>query len=252
MLKFGLLISFAFGVCMLIAQPKPPRFKVLALYENGGNHVKFSTAAKLWLDKLSADSGFVVDYIQSTDTINDSLLAAHQLFLQLDFPPYAWKEKAITAFESYITKGVGGWVGFHHATLLGEFDGYPLWNWFSAFMGDIKFKSYIPGFADGRVNIEDRTHPIVKGLPASFTIQKEEWYTYNHSPRANVHVIASVDESSYEPASDKKTGDHPVVWSNLNVAARNVYIFMGHGAQLLADENYKALVKNAIFWAASK
>jgi hypothetical protein len=47
------------------------------------------------------------------------------LFIQLDFPPYSWKDKAVKAFEQYINEGRGGWIGFHHATLLGEFDGFP-------------------------------------------------------------------------------------------------------------------------------
>jgi len=43
----------------------------------------------------------------------------------------------------------------HHATLLGEFDGYPMWTWFSGFMGGIRFKNYIPDFAAARVKVED-------------------------------------------------------------------------------------------------
>ncbi len=43
---------------------------------------------------------------------------------------------------------------------------------------------------------------------------------------------ASVDEDSYAPASATKMGDHPVIWSNPHVRARNVYVFMGHGPDL--------------------
>ncbi len=77
----------------------------------------------------------------------------------------------------YIEEGRGGWIGFHHATLLGEFDGYPMWDWFSGFMGDIRFKDYIPGKAAGLVNVEDSGHPIMKNVPASFIVTEDEWYT---------------------------------------------------------------------------
>ena len=40
-------------------------------------------------------------------------------------------------------------------------------------------------------------------------------------------VLASVDENSYTPATTIKMGDHPVIWSNDHMKARNVYIFMG-------------------------
>ena len=92
----------------------------------------------------------------------------------------------------------------------------------------------------------------MKNLPLQFTIEKEEWYTYDKSPRNNVHVLASVDESSYVPGSDIKMGDHPVVWTNENFPAHNIYIFMGHGPDLFQNKFYTTLLTNAIFWAAKK
>jgi GH18 family chitinase/type 1 glutamine amidotransferase len=229
-----------------------PAFTALALYENGGHHVAFSKAARVWLDSLAVANHFAVDYINNTDTINDAFLKKYALFIQLDYAPYGWKPEAAAAFERYITEGRGGWIGFHHATLLGEFDGFQMWKWFSGFMGGIRFTNYIPGFADGTVRIEDKQHPVIKGITSPFIINKEEWYTYDKSPRAAVHVLASVDESSYVPASDRKMGDHPVVWTNEKVKAKNVYIFMGHGPALLDNPAYTQLFKNAIFWAAVK
>jgi uncharacterized protein len=233
-----------------LAQQKSPRFHVIALYENGGHHIEYSKVAKVWLDKLAVDSNFAIDYIQNTDLIDSAFLNKYQLFIQLDYPPYSWTDKAVIAFQNYITQGKGGWIGFHHATLLGEFDGYPMWNWFSIFMGDIIYKNYIPTFAKAKVNVEDPDYPIMKGVPSSFMVEKEEWYTYNKSPRPNVHVIASVDESTYSPDSEIKMGDHPVIWTNLNFPARNVYIFMGHSPVLFQSEVYKTIFTNAIFWAA--
>ena len=92
----------------------------------------------------------------------------------------------------------------------------------------------------------------MKGIPASFLVKKEEFYTYDKSPRLNVHVLASVDETSYKPATDIKMGDHPVVWTNEHYKARNVYIFMGHSPILFDDPVYKRIFTNAIFWAAGK
>ncbi|TCC91669.1 ThuA domain-containing protein [Pedobacter frigiditerrae] len=238
---------------MLSHAQKKSRFKVVALYENGGNHTKYSAKAVEWLNQLAMDSNFTVDYIKNTERINDEFLKQYQLFIQLDYPPYAWTDIAKAAFEKYMVQKKGAsWIGFHHATLLGDFDGYKLWNWFSDFMGGITFKSYIPGFASGKVNVELPKHPIMKGVTHPFIIKKEEWYTYDKNPRPNVEVIASVDESSYEPDTKVKMGDHPVIWSNPKMKAKNVYIFMGHGADLFENEAYKLIFKNAIFWATKK
>jgi type 1 glutamine amidotransferase len=217
------------------------------LFENRGHHIAYSTVVKKWLSQLATDSNFTIDYINNTKPIDDDYLAQYQLFIHLDHPPYGWKDKAVAAFERDI-KGRGGWIGFHYATLLGEFDGYAMWPWFSDFMGGIRFTNYIADFADGTVSIEATIHPCMKSIPKQFTISKEERYTYDKSPRPTVHVIASVDESDYKPASAIKMGDQPVVWANPNYAARNIYIFMGHAPELFDNSSYITLFRNSIFW----
>jgi len=224
----------------------------LALAEAGGHHVEFTKAARPWLNALAAENGFAIDYLTNTASLTESLLSRYRLVLQLDFVPYGWKPEAMAAFKAYVEQGKGGWVGLHHAALLGEFDGYPMWPWFSEFLGKIRYRNYIPTFAAGTVHLEEKSHPCLKGMPESFVIPKEEWYTWDRSPRPNVHVLASVDEATYAPASDNKMGDHPVIWTNQHVAARNIYIFMGHGPELLENKAFTTLLHNAILWAAGK
>ncbi len=233
----------------VVAQPAAPRFKVVAIAEAGGIHKPFVDAAKLWLDKLAAAENFSVDYIQNTDRIDDQFLSQYQVFIQLNYPPYMWTPKAEAAFIKYIDGG-GGWIGFHHATLLGEFDGYPMWNWFSQFMGGIRFTAYIAKFATAKVYVEDPKHPVMKGVPESFLVENEEWYTYDKSPRPSVHVLARVDESTYTPDRNIKMGDHPVIWINLHHKSRNIYIFMGHHPDLFQNSAFTTIFRNSIFWAA--
>jgi type 1 glutamine amidotransferase len=234
------------------AQTVPPPFKVIAIAEAGGIHKPFVNAAKVWLQKEAQTYNFTVDYIEDTKLINDSFLAQYKLFIQLNYPPYNWTPTATSAFEQAIERGTIGWIGFHHATLLGEFDGFSMLPWFSRFMGDITFTQYIPTFVTGTVLVEDRVHLAMKGLPRSFKIENEEWYTWNRSPRTNVHVLASVDENTYTPETAIKMGDHPVVWTNEHVKARNIYIFMGHHPELFQDSNFTTLFHNCIIWAAGR
>lgn len=251
---YGLRILFLFCVLLSVGLPlhaqQQPRFHALAIYENGGHHVEYSRAARVWLDKLASDSNFTIDYIQDIKVVDSALLSKYQLFIQLDYVPYAWPETAQQAFKQYIEQGRGGWIGFHHASLLGDFDGYKMWPWYHEYMGDIVFKNYIATFARATVHVENRKHPVMQNVPDSFVIEKDEWYTYDKSPRPHVKVLASVDESSYKPASTITMGDHPVVWSNPKVKARNVYIFMGHAPELFNNIAYTTMFRNAIFWAA--
>ena len=235
------------------AQNEKSQFRVVVLAEAGGIHRPFVDAATVWLRSESAKENFAVDYIETTAPINEAFLAKYTLFIQLNYPPYGWTPAALEAFQKYIEEGRGGWIGFHHATLLGEFDGYPMWPWFSQFMGGIRFTNYIPKFATAKVMVEDGKHPALKGVPASFVIENEEWYTYDKSPRPNVHVLATVDESTYSPDTQTKmNGDHPVIWCNGHVKARNIYIFMGHHPELFQNPAFTKIFSNSILWAANR
>ncbi len=249
-LLLALATSFVTGI--LTAQTKSPNFRVIALAEHGGIHKPFVDTAKVWLGQLASVNNFTVDYIENTEKIDDAFLAKYNLFIQLNYPPYNWTDTAKAAFIKYIEQGKGGWIGFHHATLLGEFDGFQMWPWFHEFMGAVRFKNYIATFVTGTVTIEDKNHPAMKDIASPFVIEKEEWYTYDSSPRPNVHVLASVDEKTYVPSTDLRMGDHPVIWTNEHYKARNIYIFMGHHPELFDNQVFIKIFENSVFWAAGR
>jgi len=232
--------------------PASPRFRVIAIGELGSQHGEFVAAAKLWLNKLAADNNFAIDYITNARLIDDAFLAKYKLFIQLNYPPFSWTPTAAAAFQKAIDTGSIGWIGFHHATLLGEYENQPMWLWFYHFMGDIRFKSYISTFANGTVHVEDSASPLMKDVPSNFIVNHDEWYTYDRSPSPNVHVLASVDESSYVPTSDIKMGDHPIIWTNEHIKARNVYFQIGHSADAINNPAIQTIFKNSIFWAANQ
>lgn len=222
---------------------------VLILTERGGQHGPFTDAAIEWLADLSAREGFSLTEIHNTAPINREYLKGFDLIIQLDFPPYTWTDAAQEAFIEYIEQGLGAWIGFHHATLLGEFDGYPMWDWFSGFMGGIVYSNYIAPLSDGTVSVEASEHPVMLGVSPEFVVEDDEWYTYDRSPRANVKVLASVDEDSYTLDTDIRMGDHPVVWTNPAVKARNIYFQMGHSPKLLSNPDFTRMLTNAINWS---
>jgi chitinase len=246
----SLVLLTTIALCAGCTQSAP--FHVLVLTERGGQHGGFTDAGLAWLEEQKTTMNFELTEINDTKLINDEFLSHYQVIVQLDYPPYTWTKEAEKAFTNYIDQGLGGWVGFHHATLLGEFDGYPMWQWFSDFMGGIRFKNYIAPLADGTMYVEDKTHPVMKDVPNSFVIPDDEWYTFDKTPRPNVHVLANVDESSYQPASDIQMGDHPVVWVNETKKARNVYFLIGHSSKLYENEYFTTMFANAIRWAAGR
>jgi len=107
----------------VLAQGQQPKFRVIALAEENSIHRPFVDAAKVWLEKEAIARQTFRWTTSTTRKDHDAFLSRYQLFIQLDYPPYAWTPTAVSAFQKYIEEGKGGWIGFHHATLLGEFDG---------------------------------------------------------------------------------------------------------------------------------
>lgn len=250
--KLLLILLFALmaGAETLYAQLPSHGKHVLVLTEGAGQHKPMSDAALKWLIDESQVLDFSLqvmntpNWLKSIDDFN-----RFDLIIQLDYPPYAWNDDTAAAFMTYMQQGHGAWIGFHHSTLLGEFDGYGMWEWFSSFMGGIRYDNYIAPLADGKVTVEQPAHPIMKGVNPSFVIPDDEWYTYDKSPRANVQVLASVDESTYKPDSDIKMGDHPVIWINPAMPTRNVYFQMGHSPKLYQHSDFCTLLHNTLKWA---
>lgn len=250
LLLLAVLLSF---VLTAGAQSFKRHAHVLVLTEGQGQHKPMSDAAIQWLVDESKVLDFNLQVMRSPNYLDrPGALDEFDLIIQLDYPPFAWNEGAAHNFIEYIEKGKGAWIGFHHASLLGEFEGYKLWQWFSDFLGGIVYQNYIAPLADGQLNIEDANHPVMEGVPSSFIIEDDEWYIYDHSPREKVQVLASVDESTYSPDSNIKMGDHPVIWTNPQVKARNVYFQIGHSPKLYRNRYFTRMFHNAIHWCLMK
>lgn len=223
--------------------------RVLVLAERGGLHEGFTARGLKWLADKQEELNMQLTILNSAKDIKAGELDSYHLILMLNHPPYAWSEAAQKDLQSYIDKGKGAFIGFHHASLLGEFDGFPIWKWFSDFMGGIRFRGYIAQTCDGTINIEDTGHPVVKDLPEAFVLPEDEWYTYDRNPRGKVHVLATVNEESYSVDTNIKMGDHPVAWTNRDKPCRNVYFQFGHSQRLFDSSSFVRLFDNTLRWA---
>ena len=222
--------------------------RVLVLAERGGLHEGFTATGLKWLEDNKERFNMELTVLNSAKEIKEGEIRTYHLILQLNYPPYAWSSEAKDDMQKYIDRSQGGYIGFHHASLLGEFDGYPMWAWFSDFLGKIRYKNYIAETCDGTVQVEDKEHPVMKGVAGTFVLNEDEWYTYEQNPRRYTHVLAHVDEASYTTKTNIKMGDHPVVWINPDKTARNVYFQFGHSKQLFQSPDFIKMLENALHW----
>lgn len=99
------------------------------------------------------------------------------------------------------------------------------------------------------IGVEDAACPAARGLTDGET-RSDEWYGFDENPRPYVHVVATVDESTYAPHRGAMGADHPVVWWREFAGGRSVYNSMGHAAVTWQDESFLQSVLGGIELAA--
>ena len=145
------------------------------------------------------------------------------------------------AFEAYI-RGGGGYLGVHAAADT-EYD----WEWYGGLVGGY-FESH-PKVQPANVLSIDRQHPATAALPLSWN-HTDEWYNYHINPRSSVHVLAVVEEASYEGGA--MGHDHPIVWAHEYDGGRSIYTGLGHTVESYSDPNMLVHLQGAIDWAAGQ
>ncbi|MBV6498404.1 MAG: hypothetical protein CJBNEKGG_00626 [Prosthecobacter sp.] len=92
-------------------------------------------------------------------------------------------------------------------------------------------------------------HPVMAGLPASFTVEDELYYVNAEGVPEGTAAIEVLAETSN---SDKYQKPHPSVWITRHPQARIVGIALGHDARTHDLPSYRRLLSNAVKWAAGK
>jgi type 1 glutamine amidotransferase len=146
------------------------------------------------------------------------------------------------AFEQYIHAG-GAWVGVHAATDT-EYD----WPWYGQLAG-ARFAGHPAVNQEATVVVEDRTHRSTRMLPAEWK-RLDEWYAFHSNPRSKVHVLASLDEKSYDPGKASMGGDHPIMWCHDFEGGRAWYTAGGHTKESYTEPLFRQHLREGIEWAA--
>jgi len=219
---------------------------------NGYRHAEAIDAGVPAIERIAKERGISLFHTENGAAHEPSLLARFDavVWFQTSGDVLSLEQRA--ALRSFIEAG-GGFVAVHGAIGDPSYD----WKWYVRDLVGAQFIGHTmgPQFQTARAIVEDRDHPVTRGLPAEFE-HEEEWYSFDASPRARgARVLVRVDESSYEPelfGRDIRMGeDHPVVWSHCPGRGRAVFSALGHQASAYASPANLALLGNAIVWAAT-
>jgi len=224
-------------------EARAPRaeFRILLYSEPDSFHhaVGSVPAAEAAIEELGARHGFGVAARTSPVVFRARVLRRYDAVVFLSPDGEIMNDDRQVAFERFI-QGGGGFVGVH-AAALAEAD----WPFYVDLIG-VRFVSH-PPIQQATVRLDDRRHPSTERLPRPW-VRTDEWYEFDRNPRGDVHVLARVDESTYEGGG--MGADHPISWCQGFRGGRAWYTAMGHTPESYSERGFRRHLLGGIRWAA--
>src|SRR6478735_1923284 len=157
--------------------------------------------------------------------------------------PRTLDDAELAAFQGYIRQG-GGFVGLHAAT--DEMHAVP---WFSELTGgSARFRNH-PAQQQATMVVESPNHPSTTMLPKEWS-RFDEWYNFTSNPREDVHVLITLDESTYNPGNGAMGADHPIAWCHNFEGGRSWYEGAGNVDSSYTDPLFLDHLIGGIEWTA--
>ena len=192
----GAVLSAVLVVGGIVAVPpaaSAAAFSVLVFSKTAGFRHGSITPGIAAIQQLGTANDFTVEATEDSAQFTDANLARFDAVIWLSTTGDVLNAAQQAAFERYIAAG-GGYVGVHAASDT-EYD----WPWYGGLVGAY-FASH-PADQTATVKVADQVHPSTAGLPQRWT-RLDEWYNYRTNPRGNVHVLATLDETTYTGGSN--------------------------------------------------
>lgn len=218
------------------AQP----YKVLAFSKTAAyRHTAIPSALEA-LIALGAANDFTVDNTEDATAFSDTNLAQYRVVVFLMTSGDVLNNEQQAAFERYIRAG-GGFVGVHSASDT-EYD----WPWYGQLVGAY-FKNHPPTWRQATMLIEDPNHISTAHLGASW-VRRDEWFNFRSNPRDRVHVLITLDESTY--TGGEMGADHPYAWCHNFDGGRAWYTGLSHDYRAYATSELRMHLLGGIEYAA--
>ncbi|HEY0637099.1 MAG TPA: ThuA domain-containing protein [Pseudonocardiaceae bacterium] len=242
----GVLLGLLLGTTLLIATPPPtapaqpaPAFTVLVFSKTAGFRHGSITPGIAAIRALGTANNFAVEATEDAAAFTDANLARFDAVIWLSTTGDVLNATQQGAFERYIRAG-GAYVGVHAASDT-EYD----WPWYGGLVGAY-FASH-PAPQQATIKVADRVHPSTGGLPHRW-VRNDEWYNFRANPRGDVHVLATLDETTYSGGS--MGHDHPIAWCKNYDGGRSWYTGGGHTDESFSEANFRAHLLGGIRSAA--
>lgn len=192
------------------------------------------------IDALGANHNFTTTQTEESAFFTDANLAEFSAVAFVMTTGDVLDERQQAAFEQYI-RGGGGYVGIHSAS-----DTEYSWPWYGDLMG--AFFDNHPAIQEASILVEDPTHVSTQHLSSPW-VRTDEWYNFQRNPRAEVNVLAALDESTY---SGGTMGDHPIAWYHEFDGGRSWYTGGGHTGASYSEPDFVQHLLGGIQYGAGQ
>jgi type 1 glutamine amidotransferase len=237
----GVALLTLFGVASPPASAVDAPYSVLVFSKTAGFRHDSIPQGIAMIQSLGAANNFTVTATEDAAQFNATNLARFQTVVFLNTTGDVLDGNQQTAFEGYIRAG-GGYVGIHSAADT-EYD----WPFYGQLVGAY-FASH-PAIQQATERVENRAHAATSGLGQTWT-RTDEWYNFRTNPRANVRVLATLDESTYSGGG--MGADHPHTWCQPFQGGRSFYTGNGHTQASYTEPAFRALILGGIRYAAAR
>ena len=112
--------------------------------------------------------------------------------------------------------------------------------------GHARFRNH-PNQQTATMVLESPNHPSTTMLPKEW-VRFDEWYNFTANPREDVHVLLTLDESTYNGGSMGE--DHPISWCHNFEGGRAWYEGAGHVDSSYSDPLFLQHLLGGIEWTA--
>lgn len=199
------------------------------------------------LESAFAAAGISSEHTEDSSIFNDTDLAHFDALVMFQTSGDPWTAAEKAALERYQQAG-GGIVAIHNAAdMRGDY------QWWDDLIGSLMPSHAATGTSPGQpgtVRIEDHTHASTSHLPLRWN-RADEWYNFATSVRGDAHVLATMDETTYDPGGDAMGYDHPISWCKPYDGGRAWVTAMGHfGAHYTGEPDFVAHIVGGVEWAA--
>ena len=196
--------------------------RVLLFTETAGARSDAIGAATAAICEVAGARGIAVDRTEDSGAF-DSHLSAYDAVVFLHNTGDVLTDLEQGVLEAYV-RGGGGFAAIGAAA-----EAEPFWSFYGTLVGSRVGARTAEQPAT--VEVYDPSNASTKPLPRQWRVT-DSWYTLASNPRGNVHVLAGLDETSYDAGAGAMGRDHPITWCKDVDNGRSWYTGIGNASAL--------------------